>query len=245
MSKAYEVMTQSLATCPPEATVAHVAVLMRDRDVGDVLVMENDRLLGIVTDRDLVIHGLTNGNDPHQTPVRNLMSSKVITGNCDWSTEKIVKTMSKYQIRRLPIMDDDQVVGIISLGDIAKYEHNRNLVSKSLRSISADPVEPKTNGRIQTGALLGLGLVALTSTAIAMLTWNRSGKELSKQVADTKIYHSAQQAVSSARDKVDEAASSKTARDFRQQLQSNMKELSYQLPRVEYKPPRRKFAWFR
>jgi len=245
MSRAYDVMTQSLATCAPDDTVTHVASIMRNRDIGDVLVMENGKLLGIVTDRDLVINGLTDHTDPHHIQVRDLMSNNVITGNRDWSTGKIAKTMAKYQIRRLPIMEDDQVIGIISLGDIARYEHGGDLVSKSLKSISSNPIESKSNGRKQAAAIIGLGLVALASTAVAMLTWNRSGKELSQQVADTRFYHSAQQAVSSARDRVDEAASSKTARNLRQQIQTNMKELSYQLPRIEYKPPKRKFAWFR
>lgn len=245
MSKAYEVMTQSLAICAPDDTAVHAASIMRDRNIGDVLVMENGRLLGIVTDRDLVVHGLTTNHNSHDIPVRELMSNNVITGNSDWSTAKVAKTMAKYQIRRLPIVDDGQVIGIISLGDLAKFEHRRNLISNSLKSISASPIEPKPNGRMQTGALLGLGLLALTSTAIAMLTWNRSGRELSKQVADTRLYHTAQQAMTAARDRVDDAASSNTARNIRQQIQTNMKELSYQLPRIEYKPPKRKFAWFR
>jgi hypothetical protein len=77
-----------------------------------------------------------------------------------------------------------------------------------------------------------------------MLTWNRSGREWSKQVSDGRFYHQAQDAVSAARDRIDEAASSKTARNLRQQIQSNMKEISYQLPRIEYKPPRHKPAWY-
>lgn len=245
MSKAYDVMTQSLAICSPDDTAAHVAGIMRDRNIGDVLVLQDGKLQGIITDRDLAIHGLAGNSDPVHMTVRSLMSDNVITGTTDWSMGKVARTMAKHQVRRLPIMDDGQVVGIISLGDIARYDHRKSLVSKSLKAISASPVESKSNGRIQTGAMLGLGLIALTSTAIAMLTWNRSGRDWSKQMADTRFYQSAQDAVNSARERVDDATTSKTAQNIRHQIQSNMKELSYQLPRIEYKPPRRKPVWMR
>jgi len=244
MRKANELMTQSLATCSPEDTVAHAASIMRDRDIGDVLVMEENRLVGIVTDRDLAIQALTDSIDPHQTPVRRFMCTKVITGNPEWSMAKVARTMSKHQIRRLPIVQDDQLVGIITMADIARHPNQNTLVSKSLRAISMEPNEGQANGSTHVGALVGLSVLALASTGVALLTWNRSGRELRKQMADSKIYMSAQQAMNAARDRVDEAASSKQARDIRRRIQSNIKELSTQLPRIEYKPPKRKTALF-
>jgi CBS domain-containing protein len=245
MSKAYELMTQSLAFCSPDDTADHVASIMRDRDIGDVLVMDDGKLLGIVTDRDLTIRAITNNHDSNHLKIRNYMTERVITGSSDWSVQRIARTMAKHQVRRLPIMEDGQVVGIISLGDIARYSNRKRIISNSLKEISANPITPKTNGRLQTGALIGLGLVALTSTAIAMLTWNRSGRDWSKQLSDTKAYHSAQDAVNATRGRIDEVASSKTARNLRNQIQNNMKEISYQLPRIEYKPPKHKPAWYR
>ncbi len=245
MSKVHDVMTQSLAICSPEDTADYVASIMRDRDIGDVLVVEDGKLEGIITDRDLAIHALTNHGDPLHTPIRYFMSDKVVTGSPDWSTARVARTMAKYQIRRLPIVEDDQLVGIISLSDIARHENRKAMVTKSFKAISSPPTEKKPNGAWRTGAMIGLGLVALASTAVALLTWNRTGRELSRQVADSSFYHSAQDAVSAARGRVDEAASSKTARDLRRQLQANMKEISYQLPRLEYKPPRHKPTWMR
>jgi CBS domain-containing protein/gas vesicle protein len=245
MSKAYDVMTQSLATCSPDDNAAHVATIMRDRNIGDVLVVEDGKLSGIITDRDLALNALISSNDPAHMPVRSIMCDNVVTGGPDWTTGRIARTMAKHQIRRLPIVADDQLVGIVSLGDIATHENRKGLVTSSLKAISSPSTNGKSNGSAHIGALIGLGLIAATSTAVAMLTWNRSGKELSKQVADTQLYHSAQQAVNAARDRVDVAASSKTARNLRQRMNTNMKELSYQLPRIQYKPPKRRVAWFR
>jgi CBS domain-containing protein len=244
MSKAYEVMTQSLAICSPDDNAAHAASIMMERDIGDVLVVDEGKLRGIVTDRDLALQILTNHSDPHMIPVRNIMCEKLVVGSPDWSMGKIARTMAKYQVRRLPIVENDQLMGIISLADIARHDKRRRMLANSLKAISSPPAEIKTNGRVPVGTLVGLGLAALTSTALVLLTWNRSGKELSKQVADTRLYQSTQQAVDVVKDKVDEAASSKAARNFRQRVQANMKEFSYQLPRLEYKPPKRKPAWF-
>ena len=70
MLKAYEVMTHPLAMCAPDASVTDVAATMRDRDIGDVLIVEDGKLRGIVTDRDLTLQGLTGQDDPRQTPIR-------------------------------------------------------------------------------------------------------------------------------------------------------------------------------
>lgn len=245
MKKANEIMTQSLATCSPEDSIAHVATIMRDRDIGNVLVMEDGKLSGIVTDRDLATQALIDSGDPIRTPVRRYMSSKVITGYPDWSLGKVARTMARHQIRRLPIVQDGQLVGIVSLADVARHENRKGIVSKSLKDISRSPDSSKADGNGNIGALVGLSLLALASTTVALLTWNRSGKELRKQMADTRFYQTAQQAVNVARDKMDEAATSKTARDLRQRIQTNLKDLSTQLPRIEYKPPKKKPVWFR
>lgn len=245
MRKVNEIMTQSLATCSPDDSIAHVATLMRDRDIGNVLVIENGQLSGIVTDRDLAIQALTDNNDPARTPVSRFMNTNVITGEPDWSMNRLARTMAKHQIRRIPIVQDGQLVGIVSLADIARHENRKGIISNSLKAVSRPPEASRMNGADHIGALVGLGLLALASTTVALLTWNRSGKELRKQVADSKMYHSAQQAMSVARDRMDEAASSKTARGIRQRIQSNIKDLSTQLPSIEYKPPKRKPVWFR
>ena len=243
MSKANEVMTRALATCAPDASVAHVAAMMRDRDIGNMLVVEDGRLRGIVTDRDLALQALTGKDDPLQTPISKFMSTKVVTGEAGWSLEQVAKIMAKQQIRRLPIVQDGQLVGIVSLGDVARYEDRKDVVTKSLRAIST-PIGLSASGRSKRGrALLGLALAAFATTAMAWLTWNHSGQALRRQMAKSELYHTARHAVSAARDKVDEAASSKPVRDLSHQMRSNLNDLSAQLPTFEYKPPKRKHTW--
>ena len=91
MLKAYEVMTHPLATCAPDASVTDVAATMRDRDIGDVLIVEDGKLRGIVTDRDLALQALTGQDDPRQTPIRKYMSTKVVTGEPAWDLEQVTK----------------------------------------------------------------------------------------------------------------------------------------------------------
>jgi CBS domain-containing protein len=279
MLKAYEVMTHALATCAPDTSVTHVAEIMRDRDIGNVLVMEDGKLCGIVTDRDLALQALTGKDDPQQTPITRFMSTKIVMGDVDWPLEKVAETMARHQIRRLPIVQNGELVGIVSLGDVALHEGRKNVVTKSLQAISA-PASSVASGLSGLGAvLIGFVLAALAATSVWLID-DRSGRALRKQieknelfhtavhaldatrekvdaaassktvrdlrhqVAKSEIYHTAQQAVSVARDKVDEAASSKPVRDLRHQMRSNLHVLSGQLPTIEYKAPKHKFAWF-
>ena len=94
MLKAYDVMTRPLATCAPDTSVTDVAATMRDRDIGDVLIVEEGQLRGIVTDRDLALQALTGQDDPRQTPIHKYMSTKVITGESAWSLEQVAKIMA-------------------------------------------------------------------------------------------------------------------------------------------------------
>ena len=218
MLKAYEVMAHALATCAPETSVANVAALMRDRDIGNVLVVEEGHLRGIVTDRDLALQALTGKDDPLQTPIRKFMSSKVITGEADWSLEQVAAIMAKHQVRRLPIMQDGELVGIVSLGDVAGHEDRQEVVAKSLQAISISHSLAASQRSRHTGALIGVGLTAIAAIMTAWLAWDQTGQALRKQMTQSELYQTAQAAVDAARDKVDEAASSKQVRELRKQL---------------------------
>jgi len=245
MSKAYDVMTQALATCEPNESPAHVAKIMRDRDIGDVLVVEDGKLRGIVTDRDLTLNALAgNGNDPHM-PVSGFMSTKVVTGGADWSLNKVARTMARHQIRRLPIVENDRLVGIISLSDIARHHSNRSVISRLLKEVSKPADGYSSGNSSHLGTWIGLSLAALTTSMVAYLTWTQNGQQLRKQVAQSKPYSSATQAVNTARDRMNEIASSKTARNLRKQVNANIKQFSQQMPSIEVKPPKHRRAWFR
>jgi CBS domain-containing protein len=244
MLKTYEVMTRALATCTPDTSVSQVAAIMRDRDIGNVLVVEDGELRGIVTDRDLALQALTGKDDPLQIPVRKFMSTKLITGESTWSLKQVAKIMAKHQIRRLPIVEEGQLVGIVSLADLALNEDRKDVVTKSLQAVST-PAGISFSGRSgHAGKLIGLALAGLAATVAAWLTWNHSGQDLRKRMAKSEIYHTAQQAIGTARDEVNKAASGKWAHDMRHQMRSSLKNLSQQLPTLEYKPPKRKSIWF-
>jgi CBS domain-containing protein len=255
MLKAYDVMTRPLATCALSTCVTDVAAIMRDRDIGDVLIVEAGQLRGIVTDRDLALQALTGLTDPRQTPIHKYMSTQVITGESTWNLEQVAKIMAEHQIRRLPIIQDGKVVGIVSLGDVAVKSDQTGAVAKSLQAISA-PIgiaAPHRSG--SGGPLIGLMLAALATSVAAWLTWNHSGQTFRKQVAKTDLYHTAQHTLGTAREKVAEAASSKEVRNARRDVDAKINEvrrdvdaklndLAAQLPTVTYKPAKSKHGLF-
>ncbi len=244
MLKAYEVMTHALATCSPDASVSHVAAMMRDRDIGNVLIEENGKLVGIVTDRDLALRALPGEDDPSHTPISRFMNTRIITGDADWTIEKVSRTMAEHQIRRLPIVRDGKLVGIISLGDVAMQNGRKNSVNRLLQAISAPATISFSAGSSRIGTWIALLLVALATAMAAWLTWNSSGQAVRKQMAKSDLYRTSREAVSNARGKIDEVASSKPVRDLEKQIRSNINNLSTQLPTIEYKPPKRKLRWF-
>jgi CBS domain-containing protein len=189
MLKAYEVMTHALATCAPDEPVAHVAAIMRDRDIGDVLVVENGELRGIVTDRDLALGALTGKDDPLQTPIRKFMSTNLVTGEAAWSMKKIAGVMARHQVRRLPIVEDGQLVGIVSLGDVALHENRKGLVTKSLQAISSPTGSSASGKSFQNGAVVGAALAALAATGMAWFNLNHSGQAMHKRMAKSEFKH--------------------------------------------------------
>ncbi len=114
-----DVMTGDPVTIEPLTSVTAVARLMRDRDLGAVLVTEGDRLRGLVTDRDLVVRSVAEGGDPEQTTVAGACSDDVVTVRSDEELDHAVRLMREHAVRRLPVVDDGRPVGIVSLGDLA------------------------------------------------------------------------------------------------------------------------------
>jgi CBS domain-containing protein len=130
-----EVMTPNPKTLAQSATIMEAACAMRDNDIGDVVVLDNGRLCGILTDRDIVVRALAAGCDPNRTSVGEICSRAVVTLAPDDSTGQAVRVMREYAIRRLPIEDGGQVVGIVTLGDVAVDADRRS----ALADISAAP----------------------------------------------------------------------------------------------------------
>lgn len=181
MLRAYDLMTRSVASAAPKTPISQVASLMRDLNIGDVLVIDQGKLCGIVTDRDLAIHVLTNGATSG-APVEMYMTPDVVTGAADWSIEELADVMGKHQIRRLPIVQDGRVVGIVSLGDLAVHAHKRDTVARSLKNIS-EVTRARYRQSSPLGKFITLAIpVALGAAALAFAN-TRSGKQMRKQLS--------------------------------------------------------------
>jgi CBS domain-containing protein len=113
-------MTQSPTTCEPSAAVVEVAKLMAREDVGPIPVVEGDRLVGIVTDRDLVLRVIAEGRNPDQTTVADVISKDLATVSPDDDLDRGLKLMGDKQVRRLPVVEGDRLVGIVSQADVAR-----------------------------------------------------------------------------------------------------------------------------
>ncbi len=115
-----EVMTQDVKIASPEDTLQHAAEMMVDIDAGVLPVGENDRLVGMLTDRDIAVRAVARGKAPGSTTVREVMSAEIRYVYDDESIEDAAKNMSKLQVRRLPVLNrEKRLVGIVSLGDLA------------------------------------------------------------------------------------------------------------------------------
>jgi len=130
-----DVMTTDIDCCSPESTCKEVAIKMKELDVGVIPICENEKLVGVITDRDLVIRGLANDLSDAST-VSELLTNMVVKGTKDMSIEEVAKIMSHEQIRRLPIVENEKLVGMVSLGDLAVNNQSSEEAGEALKEIS-------------------------------------------------------------------------------------------------------------
>jgi CBS domain-containing protein len=131
-----DVMTRDPITVPPSTSLVDAAKTMRDMSIGIVVVVaDGDGLIGIVTDRDIVVRGLADGCDPHTTTLMDISSRELTTVSPDEPIEAAVQLIREHAIRRLPVVSHGRVVGIVSLGDLA-LERDPN---SALADVSAAP----------------------------------------------------------------------------------------------------------
>lgn len=131
-----EIMTANPAAARPETPVREVAQMMKTQDVGSIPVIDNNRLAGIVTDRDLALLIVAENRDL-STPVRDVMTGKPQTATPDTTIHMAAQIMQDHQIRRLPIVDENgALVGIVSLGDLATDTQSDDLKVETLEEVS-------------------------------------------------------------------------------------------------------------
>lgn len=135
--KIRDIMSKGCDFCAPDTPVGDIARRMRDRGVGAVPVADNDKLVGMVTDRDIVLRAVADGSKCEARPARTVMSEKVLYCIDEDGPAEVLESMRKSQVRRLPVVDGDKkLVGMVTLGDIARHvEHEES--GKALAGISA------------------------------------------------------------------------------------------------------------
>jgi len=119
MTTARELMTPDCAVVSVDATLAEVARLMRDQDVGAVPVCDGSRLAGLVTDRDIVVRCVAEDADPGAITARDIASERTLTIEADHDAQEALKMMISNGVRRIPVIEEGQLVGIVSQADIA------------------------------------------------------------------------------------------------------------------------------
>ena len=139
-----DVMTAEVEVIAPEASLSEAAETMSHRDIGPLPVCEGERLVGMLTDRDITVRAVAAGRDPRTTPVRDVMTPDVVYGFEDQDVEDAARRMAQYQIRRLPVLNrSQQLVGMVALGDLAVHAGTRPVAVEVLEQVS----EPGTSGR--------------------------------------------------------------------------------------------------
>ena len=133
---AEEVMTPTVISVGSDISLSEAASVMRDNDVGALVVMSDNNVAGIVTDRDIIVRGISEGLDPKSTPVHHCMTSGCVCARADDSVEKLADLMEEKMVRRVLIVDqDNRPVGIVSIGDIAYRVHDQKLAGEVLEEV--------------------------------------------------------------------------------------------------------------
>jgi CBS domain-containing protein len=138
-----EIMTRKVEVVHPDAALEEAAQKMKRLDIGPLPVCDGERLVGMLTDRDITVRATAEGRDPKSTRVRDVMTEEVFYCFDDQSIEEAAEIMERAQIRRLPIVDrDKRLVGIVSLGDLAVDTGEEALKAEVLTAVS-EPTQPR------------------------------------------------------------------------------------------------------
>ncbi|MBU3090796.1 CBS domain-containing protein [Clostridium sp. CM028] len=131
--KVSEIMTKDVLSLSVDDTAKHAAELMKEHNIGSIPVKTKEKVIGIVTDRDIILRCVAEGKDVKTQKVRDIMTSNPVVGDQNMNVDDAIRIMSERQIRRLPITAKDQLVGMVSLGDVALepklHEEARDVLS--------------------------------------------------------------------------------------------------------------------
>ena len=134
--KLCDVMTKEVKSLNVDDTVEKAVQIMKENNVGSIPVCRDGKIAGIITDRDITLRSIAQGENVSNIKISSIMSSNPITGNLDMDVHDAAKLMAENQIRRLPVIDNNAVVGILSLGDLAVEPKFGNEAGDALSEIS-------------------------------------------------------------------------------------------------------------
>jgi CBS domain-containing protein len=136
-TKVAEIMHSGVEWVSPDTLLADVAKIMRDKDIGALPIGENDRLVGMVTDRDIALRALADGKDPATLTAGDIMSKPIVYCHADEAIEDAIRLMESRQIRRLPVINErKRMVGMLSIGDISQGGR-RDLTAEVIGAVSS------------------------------------------------------------------------------------------------------------
>lgn len=137
MTQIKDVMSPNFKFMAPDSPIAQVAQQMRDMDCGFMPLAENDKMIGMITDRDITVLAIAEGKDPANTQARDVMTAKTFYCYDDQDVEEVCNNMGEIQVRRLPVVNrDKRLVGIVSMGDLAQSASRPN-VGQTQQQITA------------------------------------------------------------------------------------------------------------
>jgi CBS domain-containing protein len=138
-------MTPAPQTISPEMNAADAAGMMRSEDVGVLPVVQDDKLVGLVTDRDLVLRVVADRKDPSEVKVGDVLTRSPVTVTPDMKLSEARELMEQHKVRRLPVMKGEELVGILSIGDVAWQDASTREVGEALKAISESEETKNTN----------------------------------------------------------------------------------------------------
>ena len=134
--KVNEIMTRNVTFVSPQTSVAQVATMMKDLNIGSLPVCNESGIIGIVTDRDIVVRNVAENRSPNDVSVDSIMTYNVATATPEMQAEDVARLMAKNKIRRIPVVENNKLVGIVSLGDLASDIRFDMEASEALTEIS-------------------------------------------------------------------------------------------------------------
>ena len=143
MTQVKDIMTPDIKWMSPDSPVSEIAQTMRDMDIGFIPMAENDRMIGMVTDRDITTRAVAEGKNPAEVKGREIMTSKTYYCYDDQDVEEVCNNLGEIQVRRLPVVNrDKRLVGVVTMGDLAQSASRPN-IGQTEQQITAQVAQKK------------------------------------------------------------------------------------------------------